>query len=197
MISAASFTATQQLAPLVTTVKPGFGNSVFPPTNLTLAGATQPPFARFGAGFLNAILPTNRVSQVQSAFSTATVTNPGQPAGPGTNEFSATYAPEIYAVYVNGLIAGQTVSSAALETNVYNTDIAKPPISGDPEGQIPGAPPVQPIPSPEGREQVIQALAPLAGSGQIFSSAPGRAAAAGTGAVQSSASRSTPPVATQ
>ena len=196
-IAAASFVPTQQLTPLFTSSPAGLNNATFPPPSATLAGATQPPFARFGAGFLNAILPTQQVSQVQSPFATATVSNPGIPTAPGTNAFSASYAPEIYAVYVNGLIAGRTVASAQLATNTYNVDIARPPISGDPAAPIPGAPPSQPIPVPEGVSAVIAAIAPLAGSGQIFSSAPAQTATANTGAAQSSASHSTSHVATR
>lgn len=189
--------ATQQLSPLFATASPMLSNATFPPSGSTLSGATQPPFARFGAGFLNAVLPTNGAAQVQSAFSSATIATPGGPTSPGSNAFAASYAPEIYAVYVNGLIAGTTVASAGLATDVFHTDIAQPPISGDPANQIPGAPPSQPIPAAEGVQQVIAAIAPLAGSGQILSSAPAQTAAAGTGAAQSSASHSTPPAATQ
>ena len=87
------------------------GNSIFPPTANTLAGATQPPLARFAGGFLTSVLPTNGVSRVQSPFTTETIQS-ADATGIGTNTFSASYGPEIYAVYVNGIIA----RGAVLET---------------------------------------------------------------------------------
>jgi hypothetical protein len=170
VISGAAFVPAQHLLPLAQIARPALGSTVFPPEASTLAGATQPPFARFGAGFLTAVLPTFQPARVQTPFTTAVLGNPGLPNAPGENAFAASYAPEIYAVYVNGLIARQTVPSAALETNLYRVDVARPPLSGDPEPPLPGAPPVRPIPAVQ---QVIAALGPLAGSGTIFgSSAP-------------------------
>ena len=188
-----SFAPFQQLAPLTSIAAPELGNSIFPPTGNTVAGATQPPFARIGAGFLNAILPTNGVPQVQSPFATETLGNSGAPTGLGTNAFSASYGPEIYAVYVNGLIAQGSV----LETNISSADIARPAISGDPAAPVPGAPEAVPVAAPEGTQQVIAALTPLAGSGQIFTPGTGQTATASTAAAQSSASRSSSTVATK
>lgn len=203
-ISPASLVAGSNLTPqqltLTTTGKAMLGASTFPPQGLTLAGATVPPLAAFGASFLNAVLPTNQTSQVLSPFSPTPAGNPGQPTNAGENTFAASYAPEVYAVYLNGLVANAGVNSAALETNTYNTDVAQPPISGDPGSAVPGAPPVQPVPAAEGTQQVIAAISQLAGNGAIFSSSSGSApkAAASTGAHQSSASsHSTSHVATK
>lgn len=143
----------------------------------TLVGSAQSAVGPFGAGFLSAVLPTNQTPAVVSA--------------PGQNAFAASYAPQIYAVYLNGLVANAGVSAAALETNTIQTDIAKPPILGDPPGPIPGLPPIQPATAPEGAQQVIAALTPLAGGTAIFSGAPAQTGAASTGGSQSSASRST------
>lgn len=177
------------------TTPPHFGALIFPPQDTTLAGSTQPPLAKFGAGFLSALLPTNQTPAVSSIFSSTQSTSPGVPTAPGQNQFAASYAPQIYAVYLNGLVANAGVSSAALETNTYSTDIAKPAILGDPPGPIAGLPPIQPVAAPEGAQQVIAALTPLAGGTAIFSGAPAQTGAASTGGSQSSASRSTAPAA--
>jgi hypothetical protein len=186
----------QQLT-LSAVTPPHLGALIFPPQRLTLAGSTQPPLARFGAAFLRSVLPTNQPQVVISALSQAPATIPGRPTAVGSNAFAASYSPQIYAVYLNGLVASSVVSSAALETNTYKTDIAKPSILGDPPGPIPGLPPIQPPAAPEGAQQVIAALTPLAGGGQIFSAAPAQTGAANTAAPQSSASRSTAPAATR
>ena len=162
-ITPAGYVPTQQLASLSTIDVSALGNTNFPPVGNTEAGATQPPFARFGAGFLNAILPTNGVAQIQSPFASETIAQPGSPTSPGSNAFSATYAPEIYAVVVNGLVAQASVNSGASD----------PP------------------------HRLIAAIAPLAGSGQIFSSGPGQTVTASTDAARSSASRSTQPATTK
>ena len=158
----------QQLS-LTTFPQPALGNTIFPPTEQTSAGATIPPLAAFGGAFLSSVLPTNQAPQVTSPLSQVSTMIPGLPTAPGSNAFSARYAPQIYAVFLNGLVAGQLVSSTALETNLVTTDIARPPISGDPGAAIPGLPPVTPVPAPEGTGQVIASLTPLAGSGTIFS----------------------------
>ena len=175
MISGATFVPTQQLAAAFTMRQPSLGNSVFPPLGSTLATALVPPIARFGAGFLSAALPTFQTGQVQSVFATQTVTSPFSPSGAGENAFTASYAPQVYAVYINGFIAS-SVASASLATDVFHVDIAQPPISGDPPAQVPGAPPVQPVSAPEGTQQVIAAVGRLAGSGQILTSTPAPAA---------------------
>ncbi|MBV8073828.1 MAG: hypothetical protein JO140_00260 [Candidatus Eremiobacteraeota bacterium] len=155
-----------------TIAQPSIGQSIFPPTGNTVAGATVPPLAAASATLLSAAVPTNQVPMVESVFNQTPTTQPGVPTAPGQNEFTATYGPQIYAVVVNGLIAGTAVHSAQLAQNVWNTDIARPPISGDPTQPVPGAPEGIPIPAVEGADTVIQSLQGLAGSGQIFSQAP-------------------------
>jgi hypothetical protein len=112
---------------------------------------------------------------------------------PATQEiFAASYAPPIYAVFLNGLVA-----SAMLEPNLSYIQLAHPPIWGSPVPQIPGLPPIQALPPVDWVPQVIAALTPLAGSGQIFSVAPVQTGAASTAGSQSSASRSTAPATTK
>ncbi|MBV8602605.1 MAG: hypothetical protein JO359_13655 [Candidatus Eremiobacteraeota bacterium] len=152
--------------------QPSLGATTFPPPGGTLAGATVPPLAAAGANLLTAAVPTTQVPMVESVFNQTPTTQPGLPTAPGSTEFTATYAPQIYAVVVNGIIAGTTVHSALLAQNVWSTDIARPPISGDPTQNIPGAPEGVPVPAVEGADTVIQALQGLAGSGQIFAQAP-------------------------
>ncbi|MGH7659455.1 MAG: hypothetical protein ACRENA_00880 [Vulcanimicrobiaceae bacterium] len=182
----------QQLT-LTSFTPPHLGALIFPPQDSTLAGATMPPLARFGAAFLSSVLPTNQPQAVSSTLSQVPASTAGQPTSFGENAFAASYSPQIYAVYLNGLVANAGVSSAALETNTYNTDIAKPPILGDPPGPLPGLPPIQPVAAPEGAQQVIAALTPLAGGKAIFSGAPVQTGAVSTGDSQSSASRSSAP----
>src|SRR5581483_2801040 len=103
-VSSASLVAgsdlgTQQLN-LSTTLKPSFGATIFPPQDQTLTGATIPPLAAFSASVLTAVLPTNQPPVVSGTFSTTPVTPPGAPQAPGQNQFAASYAPEIYAVYL-------------------------------------------------------------------------------------------------
>lgn len=105
----------------------------------------------------------------------------------GSSQFAASYPPQIYAVYLNGITAG-TSSPMVLESDVYASVLAQP---GDAPPEIPSLPPI------EGSQQVIHALTPLAGSGRIFTGAPVQTVAAGTGAVQSSASHSSAHVASR
>jgi hypothetical protein len=172
MISGATFVPTQQLTAISTMSQPMLGNAVFPPLGSTLASAMQPPIAKFGAGFLGAVLPTFQTPQVQSPFTNETIATPGLPSAPGENEFAASYAPQIYAVYLNGFIANASIASTSLATDLFHVDVAQPPISGDPQAPVPGLPPIQPVPGAEGTQQVVAAVGRLAGSGAILSSAP-------------------------
>lgn len=146
------------------------------------------------AGSVATALPPQAVSQAP-----VTQTQAAQPSSAGQSQFSASYAPEIYAVYLNGLSAGAGVASPALETNVWQTSIALARLEGeDPDTAIPGAPPIVPWPPAEGTQVVIQSLGPLAGSGRILSSGSAPTATASMGARQSSgSSHSTSHVATK
>lgn len=104
-----------------------------------------------------------------------------------SSQFAASYPAQIYAVYLNGLTAGAS-SPSVLETDVYASALTEP---GEAPPAIPTLPPI------EGSQQVIHALTPLAGSGRIFTGAPVPTVAAGTGAVQSSASHSSAHVASR
>jgi len=147
---------------------------------------------------VSGLLATSGVSPLSQASGAA-----APPAPAAQTTFSASYAPEIYAVYLNGLVATSGDAAPALETNVWQATIASGRLVGDsPFTAIPGAPPVVPWPAAEGTQGVILSLAPLAGSGRIFSSstpvASGQTAAVSTGAPQSSgASHSTSHVATK
>lgn len=117
----------------------------------------------------------------------------------GNSVFTASYAPEIYSVYLNGLI-GNANPPAVLETNLYPTSVAFPPIIGNLVPNLPGAPPVVPSPQAEGVERVVASIAQLAGKSQAVRTTSGTepTVAAGTGARQISASsHSTSPAATK
>lgn len=148
------------------------GNSLFPPPGQTVSGASASPLAAFGAQFLSSVLPTNRSPVVASPITNAPSSIPGLPTAPGSNQFAAQYSPQIYSVFLNGLVAGTTVQAAALQVPLFNPDIARPRLIGDPPPAIPGLPPILPYgPSPAGTGQVIAALQPLAGSSSIFGGA--------------------------
>jgi hypothetical protein len=131
---------------------------------------------------INATQPLTRVAPVSPSVFTV----PAQ-SSPSPSQFSASYPSQVYAVYLNGLTSGATTPSV-LESDVYASVLAQP---GDAPPEIPSLPPIY------GTQQVIQALTPLAGSGKIFTGAPVQTVAAGTGAVRSSASHSSAPVATR
>jgi len=131
------------------------------------------------------------VSAIQQPLRVAPVspsvfTGSTQSASAASSQFAASYPPQIYAVYLNGLNSGITIPSV-LETDVYAAAVSQP---GDPPPEIPSLPPI------DAAQQVIQSLTPLAGSGRIFSGS-AQTVAAGTGAVQSSAFRSSAHVATK
>ena len=149
-------------------VQPSLGTTQFPPAINQLPGGDHTALAHFGANFLNAVLPTERAQQVVSVFDQTPTTPPGQQTGVG-NDFVASYAPQIYAVFLNGLVANTAIPVAASRAT---PDLARPPISGDPTPELPGLPPVPTVPPLEGTDPVIAALQPLAGSGAIFSSVP-------------------------
>jgi len=113
--------------------------------------------------------------------------------------FTASYAPEIYTVYLNGLLANGP-PPAVLETNLYPTSVAEPPIIGNPVPNLPGAPPVVPSPQVEGVQQIVFSIAQLAGRSDLVRSTSGTVptVTGGTAARQSSASsRSTSHVTTK
>ena len=162
---------TQQLN-LTSFPRPALGNTLFPPSDLTAAGAGQPPLAAFGAQFLSSVLPTNRSPVVSSPLGQAPSTNPGLPTAPGANQFAAQYSPQIYSVVLNGLLSTTTVQAATLVAPLFNPNIARPRLIGDQVPQVPGFPPIEQLgPSPAGTGQVIASLRPLAGSGSIFGGA--------------------------
>jgi len=117
------------------------------------------------------------------------------------DNFTPSYAPEIYTVYLNGLLSTPpAVSPAVLETNLYPTSIAMPPIIGNAAPNLPGAPPVVPSPQADGVQQIVAAVARFAGRTDLGGTTSGTVptVAAGTGARQTSASsRSTSHVATK
>ena len=131
---------------------------------------------------INAAQPLTRVAPVSAPVFTAPMQSSASPS-----QFAASYPPQVYAVYLNGISSvGSTPS--VLETDVYASVLAQP---GDPPPEIPSLPPI------DGSQQVIQALTPLAGSGRIFTGAPAQTVAAGTGVVRSSAFHSSAHVATR
>jgi len=135
---------------------------------------------------------------VISAVSVSSVTQPVRIApvsastsasasiGSGASQFAASYAPQVYAVYLNGITMGIS-SGSVLENDVYAAAVTQP---GNSPPEIPSLPPI------DGAQQVIHSLMPLAGTGRIFSGS-GQTVAAGTGAVQSSASHSSAHVASR
>jgi hypothetical protein len=102
------------------------------------------------------------------------------------SQFAASYSPQVYAVYLNGVTSGVS-SASVLESDVYAAAVTQP---GDAPPEIPSLPPI------DGAQQVIQSLTPLAGSGRIFSGS-GQTVAVGTGAVRSSAFHSSAHVASR
>ncbi|HEY1728169.1 MAG TPA: hypothetical protein VGG22_07350 [Candidatus Baltobacteraceae bacterium] len=98
------------------------------------------------------------------------------------SDFAASYSPEVYAVYLNGVSSG-----SVLENDIYASALTRP---GGAPPEIPSLPPI------DGAQQVIASLRSLAGSGHILS-APVQTGAASTAVVQSSASRSSAPATTR
>lgn len=129
---------------------------------------------------VNTTQPITHVATVSAVAYSAPVQSSAS-----STQFAATYPPQVYAVYLNGLSSG---GPSVLETDVYAAAVTQP---GDTPPEIPSLPPI------DGSQQVIQALSSLAGSGRIFSGAPAQTVAAGTGAVRSSASHSFAHVATR
>ena len=159
----------QQLAN--TSAQTSIGATFFPPSSDVLTGGDHTSFAQLGGTFLSSVLPTNQVPQVESVFNQTSTTSPTAQTGVG-NDFVATYAPQIYAVVLNGLVANSAIPAVAVPASRATPDIANPPIAGDPTPVLPGLPPVPTAPPLDGTDQVIQALQPLAGSGAIFSAVP-------------------------
>jgi|SRR5579863_1519002 len=131
---------------------------------------------------INTIQPPTRIAPVSASVFTVPAQSSASPS-----QFAASYPPQVYAVYLNGISSGIATPSV-LETDVYASAVSQP---GDAPPEIPSLPPI------DGSEQVIQALTPLAGSGRIFTGAPVQTVAAGTGAVRSSAFHSSAHVATR
>jgi hypothetical protein len=117
---------TQQLT--FTTQQLQFGSTQFYPSSTTVAGATAPPFAQFGAGFLQSVLPTT-TQRVPSAASQAvpptqallTDVPPQQDGSQPSyvsplqqSTFAAQYAPQIYAAFLGGYIDSTSVQSSAV-----------------------------------------------------------------------------------
>ena len=118
--------------------------------------------------------------------SASTFTASSSPVGASSSDFAASYSPQVYAVYLNGISSGIS-NASVLETDVYAAAVTQP---GDSPPEIPSLPPI------DGAQQVVQALTPLAGSGRIFSGS-AQMVAVGTGAVRSSASHSSAHVASR
>ena len=131
---------------------------------------------------INATQPLTRIAPVSPSVYTVPAQSSASPS-----QFAASYPPQVYAVYLNGLSSAVS-SPSVLETDVYASAVSEP---GQAPPEIPSLPPI------DGSQQVIQALTSLAGSGRIFTGAPVQTVAAGTGAVRSSAFHSSAPVATR
>src|SRR5271170_6144635 len=90
--------------------------------------------------------PTH-VAPVSASVYTAPAQSSASPS-----QFAASYPPQVYAVYLNGLTSGAATPSV-LESDVYASVLSQP---GDAPPEIPSLPPIY------GTQQVIQALTPLA-----------------------------------
>ena len=154
---------------LLTFARSGLGAGTFPPLAQTAAGAAFPPLAAESGALLAATLPTNQPVVEVSPITHATVSAPGLPAAPGQNQFAAVYGPQIYAVFLNGLIAQTAVTASP-----------PPPIGSH-----------MSVNDPVAAAKTVASLAALAGTGAILSSAPARTAAASTAAAPTPAA---PPV---
>jgi len=120
------------------------------------------------------------------------------PPSASAGDFAGSYAPEIYGVYLNGLLASVPAPPAVLETNLYTVSDAQPPIGATPEPPLPGAPPIQPSPQVDGVQQVVAAIAQLAGRGHLAGATSGTVptVTGGTDARQTAASSHSPSPAT-
>ena len=132
----------------------GFAAATFPPPASTAAGATFPPLAAESAALLRAVLPTNQPAVLASPLSSTRLGALG-PSAPGENRFAATYGPQIYAVFLNGLVAS-TLATSAIAAGTGPRLGAEMSLAAEPVSES------------ESTAKATASLTALAGTGSIF-----------------------------